>query len=278
MIGQKISHYEVLEELGRGGMGAVYKARDILLDRDVALKLLRPDITNATRERRFIQEAKTASSLNHPNIVTIYEIFHVGEAACIAMEYITGDTLEKHLENGPLELRKGLGWAIAIADALTRAHAAGIVHRDIKPSNVMITGTGLVKILDFGLAKLTEVSDESGEHERLTMDGRVVGTPPYLSPEQAKSEKVDARSDIFSLGAVMYEMFTGHRPFERESNVEMLAAVVQDKPSRPRSLVSRIPPTLKRSFSGAWRRSQSAVSSGWKTWQPHWKRSVNPTL
>ncbi len=246
MIGQKISHYEVMEELGRGGMGAVYKARDILLDRELAIKILRPDIANATRERRFIQEAKTASSLNHPNIVTIYEIFHVGEAACIAMEYISGETLEKHLENGPLELRKGLGWAIAIADALTRAHAAGIVHRDIKPSNVMITSTGLVKILDFGLAKLTEVSDETADRERLTMDGRVVGTPPYLSPEQAKSEKVDARSDIFSLGAVMFEMFTGHRPFERESNVEMLAAVVQDRPSRPRSLVDRIPASLEK--------------------------------
>lgn len=246
MIGQKISHYEVMEELGRGGMGAVYKARDILLDRTLAIKILRPDIANATRERRFIQEAKTASSLNHPNIVTIYEIFHVGEAACIAMEYISGDTLEQHLEKGPLDLKTGLGWAIAIADALTRAHAAGIVHRDIKPSNVMITSTGLVKILDFGLAKLTELSDESSEREHLTQDGRVVGTPPYLSPEQAKSEKVDARSDIFSFGAVMYEMFTGHRPFERDSNVEMLSAVIQDKPGKPRSLVDRIPPSLEK--------------------------------
>jgi serine/threonine protein kinase len=246
MIGQKISHYEVMEELGRGGMGAVYKARDLLLDRVLAIKILRPDIANATRERRFIQEAKTASSLNHPNIVTIYEIFHVGEAPCIAMEFISGDTLEKHLESGPLELRNGLSQAIAIADALTRAHAAGIVHRDIKPSNVMITSTGLVKILDFGLAKLTEVSDESAGHEHLTLDGRVVGTPPYLSPEQAKAEKVDARSDIFSLGAVMYEMFTGHRPFERESNIEMLSAVVQDQPKKPRSFAEGLPANLEK--------------------------------
>ena len=278
MIGQKISHYEVMEELGRGGMGAVYKARDILLDRELAIKILRSDIANATRERRFIQEAKTASSLNHPNIVTIYEIFHVGEAACIAMEYISGDTLEKHLENGPLELRKGLGWALAIADAVTRAHAAGIVHRDIKPSNVMITSTGLVKILDFGLAKLTEFSDESPERERLTMDGRVVGTPPYLSPEQAKSEKVDARSDIFSLGAVMYEMFTGHRPFERDSNVEMLAAVVQDRPSRPRSFVDRIPSSLEKIILRCLEKKPERRFQRMEDVAAALEESVNPTL
>src|SRR6266481_5127880 len=153
MIGQTISHYEVIEELGHGGMGAVYKARDTLLDRIVAIKVLPPDIANPVRERRFIQEAKTASSLNHPNIVTIYEIFHVGEAACIAMEYISGETLEQQLARAPLELRTALRWAVDLADALAAAHAAGIVHRDVKPANVMITSTGIVKILDFGLAK-----------------------------------------------------------------------------------------------------------------------------
>jgi serine/threonine protein kinase len=202
MVGQTLSHYEVLRELGRGGMGAVYEARDILLDRLLAIKVLHPDLANPTRERRFIQEAKADSSLNHPNIVTIYEIFHAGTAPCIAMEYVTGETLEKHLEQGPMPLRRGLNCAIQIADALSKAHQSGIVHRDVKPSNIMIMATGLVKILDFGLAKLTQISEELDTGRHLTQEGRVVGTPPYLSPEQAQAEKVDARSDIFSFGAV----------------------------------------------------------------------------
>jgi serine/threonine protein kinase len=131
MLGQTISHYEVLEELGRGAMGSVYRARDTRLNRVLALKVLRSEVANPTRERRFIQEARTACSLNHPGIVTIYEIFHIGEAPCIAMEYVDGLTLEQHLEQGPLELRQGLAWAIAIADAVGTAHDAGIVHRDI---------------------------------------------------------------------------------------------------------------------------------------------------
>ena len=246
MVGQTVSHYEVLEELGRGGMGAVYRARDIVLDRVLAIKILHPDLANATRELRFIQEAKAASSLNHPNIVTIYEIFHVAGAPCIAMEYVTGETLEKHLEQGPMPLRRGLNCAIEIADALAKAHEAGIVHRDVKPSNIMITSTGLVKILDFGLAKLTEFSEESDPGERLTQDGRILGSPPYLSPEQAQAEKVDARSDIFSLGAVMYEMFSGNRPFERGSNVDMLAAVVRDHPKKIRSFAKDLPASLEK--------------------------------
>ncbi len=245
MVGQTVSHYEVLEELGRGGMGAVYKARDTMLGRVLAIKILRPDIANATRERRFIQEAKAASSLNHPNIVTIYEIFHAGEAPCIAMEYVSGITLEQALEAGPMGLRKGLDCAVQIADALAKAHAAGIVHRDIKPSNIIVADTGQVKILDFGLAKLTQTASEDESGERLTQDGRVVGTPPYLSPEQARAEKVDARSDIFSFGTVLYEMFTGKRPFERASNVEMLAAVVQDRPKRIRAIVRDLPAPLE---------------------------------
>ena len=246
MLGQTISHYEVLDELGHGAMGTVYRARDTRLDRILALKVLRGEVANPTRERRFIQEARTASSLNHPSIVTIYEIFHVDEAPCIAMEYVDGETLEQHLEKGPLEFRQGLAWAIAIADALATAHAAGIVHRDVKPSNIMITQTGLVKILDFGLAKLTQMSDGSSSGERLTLDDRIVGTPPYLSPEQALCEKVDARSDIFSLGAVMYEMFTGKRPFERASNVEMLSAVVKDEPKKLRSVAPDLPAKLEK--------------------------------
>ncbi|HYI93928.1 MAG TPA: protein kinase, partial [Bryobacteraceae bacterium] len=246
MLGQTISHYEVLDELGHGAMGTVYRARDTQLDRVLALKILRSEVVNPRREKRFIQEARLASSLNHPSIVTIYEIFHVGEAPCIAMEYVDGETLEQHLEKGPLELRQGLAWALAIADALATAHTAGIVHRDVKPSNIMITQTGLVKILDFGLAKLTQMSEGSSSEERLTLDDRIVGTPPYLSPEQALCEKVDARSDIFSLGAVMYEMFTGTRPFERASNVEMLSAVVKDEPKKLRSVARDLPAKLEK--------------------------------
>lgn len=249
MVGQTISHYEVMEELGHGGMGAVYKARDTLLNRILAIKILRVDIANPIREKRFIQEAQTASSLNHPNIVTIYEIFHVADSPCIAMEYITGQTLEQRLEQGPVDLRKGLEWAIAMSDALAKAHAAGVVHRDIKPANIMITSHGHVKVLDFGLAKLTQVSEDSDPGENLTQDGRIVGTPPYLSPEQAKGEKVDARSDIFSLGAMLFEMFSGKRPFERETNVEMLAAVVRDQPKKLRSVAKGLPAHLEKIIS-----------------------------
>lgn len=246
MLGQTISHYEVLDELGHGAMGTVYRARDTRLDRVLALKVLRSEVANPTRERRFMQEARTASSLNHPGIVTIYEIFHVHEAPCIAMEYVDGETLEQHLEGGPAEYRQGLAWALAIADALATAHAAGVVHRDVKPSNIMITRAGLLKILDFGLAKLTQISEGSNSGERLTLDDRIVGTPPYLSPEQALCGKVDARSDIFSLGAVMYEIFTGKRPFERTSTVEMLSAVVKDEPKKIRSVVRDLPAGLEK--------------------------------
>src|SRR4051794_15057495 len=227
-------------------MGAVHRARDTRLDRVIALKVLRRDVANPIRERRFIQEARTASSLNHPGIVTIYDIFHIGEAPCIAMEYVEGQTLEQHLERGPLELGRGLAWAVTIADALAKAHAAGIVHRDVKPSNIMITLDGQVKVLDFGLAKLTEAPEASSPDERLTLDDRIVGTPPYLSPEQALCEKVDARSDIFSLGAILYEMFTGKRPFERAANIEMLSAIVKVEPKKLRSVTPALPGKLEK--------------------------------
>lgn len=246
MVGQTLSHYEVLAELGRGGMGAVYKARDLNLDRLVALKILHPDLANPRRERRFIQEAKAASSLNHPNILTIYEIFTIENAPCIAMEYVTGETLEKQLEHGPMPLRRGLTCAIEIADALAEAHKAGIVHRDVKPSNIMITAAGLVKILDFGLAKLIDASEETDSGARLTQEGRIVGSPPYLSPEQAQAGKVDARSDIFSFGAVIYEIFSGQRPFERASNMDMLMAVVNDQPKKIRTVADGLPASLEK--------------------------------
>lgn len=264
MIGQTISHYEVLEELGNGGIGVVYKARDTVLGRVLALKLLRGESIPQTRVRRFIQEAKSASSLNHPNIITIYEIFDAADGPCIAMEYVSGETLEQRLARGLVGFRKGLNWAIAISDALAKAHAAGIVHRDVKPSNIMITADDQVKILDFGLAKLTQL-DESEPAERFTQDGRIVGSPPYVSPEQAKAEAVDARSDIFSLGCVLYEMFSardlssGHRTSKclRRSSEK-----IRKSSARFRRNFRRV---WKESSPAASRRNATGATRAWKS-------------
>src|SRR5690242_6845931 len=221
MVGQVVAHYRILDKLGEGGMGIVYKARDSRLDRLVAVKVLRPDaVANPERQCRFVQEAKTASALNHPNIVHIYDI---GDAY-IAMEYVAGRTLDQMTPRRGLPITQTLKYAVQIADALSRAHAAGIVHRDLKPSNIMVSEHGLVKVLDFGLAKLTEPveSDELAPTrtlEALTGEGTIVGTPAYMSPEQAQGKKVDARSDIFSFGAVLYEMSTGSRAFRADSKV-----------------------------------------------------------
>ncbi len=200
-------------------MGVVYKAIDGHLDRSVALKLLPHDaLANPARQLRFVQEAKTASSLNHPHIVTIYDIDCAGGVDYIAMELIRGRTLAQALSRGKLPLAEALKYGVQISDALAAAHAAGIVHRDLKPGNIMITERGDVKVLDFGLAKLTDAEDTTEEDETrtqqaVTEEGLVVGSVPYMSPEQAQGRKVDARSDIFSFGSVMYEMLTGKRAF-----------------------------------------------------------------
>ena len=207
MTGKILSHYEILEKLGEGGMGLVFKARDTLLERFIAIKCLTPDaVANAERRRRFVQEARSASALNHPNIITIYEIAEVDGVDFLAMEFVRGKTVGEILTGGKIEPSTVLRYSVQIADALAAAHQAGIVHRDLKPANIMITDTGLVKVLDFGLAKLTEPS--VGEDAALTQTqaGVVLGTVSYMSPEQAEGRRLDGRSDIFSFGSVLYEM------------------------------------------------------------------------
>jgi Tol biopolymer transport system component/predicted Ser/Thr protein kinase len=252
MIGRTIAHYQILETLGKGGMGFVYKARDTQLDRLVAIKVLTPDtVAHAERKQRFVQEAKAASALNHPNIVTIYNIGHEDGVDFIAMEFIAGRTLDRVIAGEGLKLPELLRYGIQIADALARAHAAGIVHRDLKPGNIMVTDEGQVKLVDFGLAKLSDLHDApDAELTRPTSveteEGRILGTVCYMSPEQAEARKTDARSDIFSMGAVLYEMATGRRAFLGRSRISTLAAILQSEPKPASELRTGLPRDLAR--------------------------------
>jgi serine/threonine-protein kinase len=232
--GQRLSHYEIREKLGEGGMGVVYRAVDIRLERPVALKILPPDkMADPARRGRFVREAKAASALNHPNIVTIYDIETEAGRDFIAMELVSGRTLGDAMAQGPLPVEEAVRYAVQAAEALRAAHAAGLVHRDIKPANIMITPAGVVKLLDFGLAKLVS-SDGPGESEDTrtmhTSAGAVVGTLAYMSPEQAQGLPVDARSDIFSFGAVLYQMLTGQAPFQGSVAALMYAIVLAATP------------------------------------------------
>ncbi len=250
MIGRTIAHYSIIEKLGEGGMGAVYKARDERLGRFVALKILPADkMSDAGRRLRFTQEAKSASALNHPNIVTIYDIGQMDDVHFIAMEYVAGQTLDRLIGPKGLPLKEALNFAIQIADGLGKAHAAGIVHRDLKPSNIMITPDGLVKILDFGLAKLVENVEQPGDlavtmtlaRAPVTEEGMILGTIAYMSPEQAAGKSVDARSDIFSFGSVLYEMLTGRRAFDGETKATTMAAVIALDPASPSGISQSLP-------------------------------------
>jgi serine/threonine protein kinase/tetratricopeptide (TPR) repeat protein len=236
--GTRFDRYEILSPLGKGGMGEVYLALDTRLKRKVALKLLPAQFTqDADRMRRFEQEAQAASALNHPNIITIYEIGEADGTHFIATEFIDGETLRQRIAGDKMKLHEALDVAAQIASALTEAHGAGIVHRDIKPENVMVRPDGLVKVLDFGLAKLTELSSSSIDTGAPTAaanvnteTGAVMGTPRYMSPEQARGLKADARTDIFSLGVVLYEMIAGRSPFEGTTAVEVIAAILHLEP------------------------------------------------
>ena len=248
MIGQTIAHYRILEKLGEGGMGVVYKARDTHLDRVVAIKLLPPEKTaDPERKRRFVQEAKAASALNHPHIVTVHDVASDHGVDFIVMECVSGRTLGQAIGRKGLKLPDTLKYGAQIADALAAAHGAGIVHRDLKPGNVMVTDSGLVKVLDFGLAKLTEAAPEFATtmtRQPETEEGTIVGTVAYMSPEQAEGKKVDARSDIFSFGSVLYEMATGRRAFSGATKLATQSAILHEEP--PPLLEDAAPPELEK--------------------------------
>ena len=236
-VGEDFLHYRVLSRIGTGGMGEVFLARDTNLGRKVAIKILRKKYGQDKEGlRRFIQEAKTSSALNHPNIITIYEIGEYEDSNYISSEYIEGKTLHTRLGKEPMQLNEILRIAMQVVEAIAAAHAAGIVHRDIKPENVMIRADGYVKVLDFGLAKLTEQNHYSGEfdNESETMvetnPGMILGTVAYMSPEQARGRGIDSRSDIWSVGVVLYEMITGIRPFTGETTSDVLAAILRSHP------------------------------------------------
>jgi eukaryotic-like serine/threonine-protein kinase len=247
-VGSKLGPYEILAKIGEGGMGEVYKARDTRLDRVVAIKVLPPEKTaDPERKRRFIQEAKAASALNHPNIVTIHDIGSENGTDFIVMEFVSGKTLDRLIPRNGMRLHDALVAVIPVADALAKAHANGIVHRDLKPGNIMISDEGTPKLLDFGLAKLvenvpaadmieTEEMSGVGRNEPkpnnapLTEEGAILGTVAYMSPEQAEGKTIDARSDIFSFGSVFYEMLTGRKAFQGESRVATLAAILHHEP------------------------------------------------
>ena len=258
MDSDELGHFSLLEKIGEGGMGRVYKARDKSLARLVAIKLLsEARRADADRRARFVQEAKAASALNHPNIITIHEIGEQDGQTFIVMELVDGKPLNELIPRKGMRLTEALRIAAQVADALTTAHAAGIVHRDLKPANIMVDAHGRVKVLDFGLAKLfataasvTAAADESTRtvamDQPVTEEGVILGSIPYMSPEQAEGRPVDARSDIFSFGAVLYEMITGQRAFRGESRASTLAAVVEKDPQPPSESSSTTPPELDR--------------------------------
>jgi Tol biopolymer transport system component/tRNA A-37 threonylcarbamoyl transferase component Bud32 len=250
LVGRVVSRYEILEKLGEGGMGVVYKARDTKLGRFVALKFLEAHrAVDAERRQRFAQEAQALSALNNPHIVTIHDVDEVDGLVFIAMEHVEGQTLSERIGRRGLPLRDSLQLGSQIAGALAQAHARGIVHRDLKPSNVVVTPEGVVKVLDFGLAKLvdSEPSDDATTGVRpATDEGTVVGTAAYMSPEQAQGRPVDARSDIFSFGSVLYEMVTGRRAFRADSKVGTLAAILKEEPRPASEIVATVPRELER--------------------------------
>ncbi|MEK6323142.1 MAG: serine/threonine-protein kinase [Acidobacteriota bacterium] len=246
-----IAHYRILSPLGAGGMGEVYLAQDTKLDRKVAIKFLPAELAADERaRRRLIGEARAAAKLDHPNICTIHEVGEEGGRCFIVMQYVDGETLSTRAGRQPLELRYALDIAVQGADALAEAHSRGIIHRDIKPQNIMITGRGQVKVMDFGLAKVIQekahLESEAETQSLLTEPGMIVGTVPYMSPEQVRGEELDHRSDVFSFGVVLYELLSGRRPFEAKSAAEILSAILTREPEPLRGQTGVVPAPVER--------------------------------
>ncbi|MGB5816405.1 MAG: serine/threonine-protein kinase, partial [Thermoanaerobaculia bacterium] len=252
MIGKTLSQFRITARLGAGGMGEVYLAEDTKLKRRVAIKVLPEEMaTDPQRLERFQREAEAVAALNHPNIVAIHEVGEADSIHFLVMELVEGRQLGEVIPGGGLSLDKLFGYAIPLTEALAAAHDKGILHRDLKPGNVMVNEEGRVKVLDFGLAKLRERSDDQADQTHLatdsiTQEGLILGTAAYMSPEQAEGKTIDHRSDIFSLGVVLYEMATGNRPFKGDTNLSLLSSILKDKPQPVSEVKTGLPRHLGR--------------------------------
>jgi serine/threonine protein kinase len=265
--GEKVGNFEIVAMIGRGGMGEVYRARDVRLKRDVAIKTLPSDFAfDRDRIARFEREARAASALNHPNIVSIYEIGAESGVSFIVSELVDGETLVRIIERGPLPLRKLIEVSTQICDGLATAHTAGVIHRDLKPGNIMLTRDGRVKILDFGLARQERAPGFDGTTVEASRPGMIMGTPGYMSPEQVRGEATDARSDLFSLGMILYEMASGQRAFRGSSSIEVMNSILKDDPPE-------LPPASHllstASYAGACGRSPRGGFSRQLIWASH---------